>query len=377
MKFAVVGPTHPFRGGIAHHTTLLVKHLSERHDVLFLSFLRQYPRWLFPGRSDRDPSREPLRVECTYSLDPLNPVTWRATAQRIARFAPDGVILPWWVPFWAPAWWVMSRMVRRQTRTRLVFLCHNVLPHETGFWHRRAAQMVLRAGDGFVVQSTGEAKRLRGLLPNGEEAIVRIIPHPSYAALAQGKPMTREEARATLDLPTDATVLLFFGLVRPYKGLDILVEALPEIRKQLDARLLAVGEWWMPKEPMLQRIAKLGFQDEVTIVDRYIPNEALSCYFRAADVAVFPYREATGSGAVQLALGFGLPVVASRVNGVTELMDETGHTTLVPPGNPTALAEGIRNALQSQTRSTAFPSPESAADSWRAMTDAIEELARS
>jgi len=132
----------------------------------------------------------------------------------------------------------------------------------------------------------------------------------------------------------------------------------------------------MPKEPVLQQIADLGLRDDVTVVDRYIPNEELSCYFRAADVAVFPYREATGSGAVQLALGFGLPVVASRVNGVTELLDEAYPTTLVPSGDPTALAEGIRNALRAQPPSKAFPSPESAADSWRAMTTALEELVR-
>jgi len=373
----VVGPTYPFRGGIAHHTTLLVKHLSARHDVLFVSFRRQYPRWLFPGRSDRDPSQQPMRTDCVYLLDPLNPLTWYATAQRILAFAPDGVIIPWWVPFWSPAWWTLGKAIRRRGESRLLFLCHNVLPHEPAFWNRWVTRRVLQAGDGFVVQSEREAARLRDLLPRRKYAAIRVVPHPSYRALARGNTIGREEARLLLELPEETKAILFFGLVRPYKGVDLLVEALPALRERAPVHLFIVGEWWMPKEPLVARIAALGLEDAVTIIDRYIPNEALAPYFRAADVAVFPYRHATGSGAVQLALGFGLPIVASDVGGVRELADESKGHILVPPEDAEALVQGLQRALRGEALREdqgAVPEEEATA-SWRAMVAAFEDMA--
>ncbi len=377
MRFAVVGPTYPFRGGIAHHTTLLVQHLSARHDVLFVSFRRQYPRWLFPGRSDRDPSQQPMRTDCAYLLDPLNPLTWYATARRILAFAPDAVIIPWWVPFWAPAWWTLGKAIRRRGESRLLFLCHNVLPHEPAFWNRWVARRVLQAGDGFVVQSEREAARLRDLLPRGEAATIRVVPHPSYRALARGSTMEREEARSLLNLREETKAILFFGLVRPYKGVDLLIEALPALRERAPAHLFIVGEWWMPVEPLVARIAALGLEDVVTIVDRYIPNEALAPYFRAADVAVFPYRHATGSGAVQLALGFGLPIVASDVGGVRELVDESKGHILVTPEDADALVQGLQRILRGEAsrEDQGAMLEEEAIASWRAMVAAFEDMA--
>ncbi len=376
MRFAVVGPTYPFRGGIAHHTTLLVQHLSARHDVLFISFRRQYPRWLFPGRSDRDPSQQPVRADCVYLLDPLNPLTWYATARTILAFAPDGVIVPWWVPFWAPAWWTLGRMIRRRRKSRLLFLCHNVLPHESAFWNRWVARRVLQAGDGFVVQSEREAARLRDILPRGESAAIHVVLHPSYRALARESTMGREEARSLLKLPEETKAILFFGLVRPHKGVDLLIEALPALRERLPVHLFIVGEWWIPKEPLLARIAALGLDDTVTLVDRYVPNEALAQYFRAADVAVFPYRHATGSGAVQLALGFGLPIVAGDVDGVRELVDEAKGHVLVPPEDTDALAHALQRVLESAPEGSNREEgiEEETRDSWQAMVTAFEKM---
>jgi len=376
MRFAVVGPTYPFRGGIAHHTTLLVQHLSARHDVLFISFRRQYPRWLFPGRSDQDPSQQPVRADCAYLLDPLNPLTWYATARQILAFAPDAVILPWWVPFWAPAWWTLGKIIRRRGESRLLFLCHNVLPHEPAFWNWWVARRVLQAGDGFVVQSEREAARLRDLLPHGESAAIQVVPHPSYRALARGSTIGREEARSLLKLPEETKTILFFGLVRPYKGLDLLIEALPALRERSPLHLFVVGEWWMPKESLQARIAALGLEDAVTLIDRYVPNEALAQYFRAADVAAFPYRHATGSGAVQLALGFGLPVVAGDVGGVRELVDESQGHVLVPPEDAGALVRGLQRVLEDNSgrRDREERIEEEARDSWQAMVAAFETM---
>ncbi|MCI0726025.1 MAG: glycosyltransferase, partial [Chloroflexi bacterium] len=165
-RFGLIGPTYPFRGGIAHYTTLLARSLREQHETLFISFTRQYPGWLFPGRSDRDPSQQPLQTEVERLLDPLNPLSWRRTLGRLRVWRPEVVVLPWWVPFWAPAWAVLGRGVKRLPgRPKLLFICHNVLPHERGLPDRLALRLALAPGDGYVVHAQADAERLRRQFP--------------------------------------------------------------------------------------------------------------------------------------------------------------------------------------------------------------------
>ena len=219
-RFALLGPTYPFRGGIAHYTTMLARALAKEHDVMFISFKRQYPGWLFPGRSDRDPSPEPLRVDAEPLLEPLNPLSWWRTIRRLHTWQPDVVIIPWWVPFWAPAWAVIGRGIKRFARPpRLLFICHNVMPHERGWLDRVAIRVALAPGDGFITHSQADASLLRALR---SDAPVRVTKIPSYASVTE-----LDSQPLAVPLPTDSPVLLFCGFVRPYKGLDILLRALP------------------------------------------------------------------------------------------------------------------------------------------------------
>lgn len=346
MKVALVGPTWPFRGGIAHYTTMLYRALRDhRHQVLLVSFKRQYPKWLFPGASDRDPSQKPLRVEDTqYWIDSLNPITWLAAFWRIAKYRPDVIVLQWWTTFWAPVWLVLGGLNRNFLRRPLVMICHNVLPHEARWWDSLLARGVFQCGTRFIVQSAEEERRLLSLRPG---ARVVIAPHPVYSMFADDK-VSKEQARRQLQLPPDAPVLLFFGIVREYKGLQDVLAALPEIRAQLGRVILLIaGEFWEDKRPYLELIEQLRIGDSVIIEDKYIPNEDVATYFSAADVLVAPYRRATGSGVIQMARGFGIPVITTNVSGGVTKGETDGRTHLaVPPMDSRSLANAILCFLQ-------------------------------
>lgn len=337
MKCALIGPTYPFRGGIAHYTTLLCHHLRKRHEVTFISFRRQYPAWLFPGRTDRDPSQQPLEVECQRLIDPFKPWTWVQAARRIREMAPELLLLQWWVPFWAPVWSSIIWLVRRQVNPRIVFVCHNVIPHEARRVDQLLVRWVLEKGDGIIVHSQRDRRDLIQLVPEGN---VRVTALPTFEFFAQETPLAGE-ARFKLGLDVDIPIILFFGFVRPYKGLQHLIDALPLVLAQVDAHLLIVGEFWDSASPYREQIRSLGLEDQCTITDRYIPNEEVGNYFSAADLVVLPYLDATQSGIVQMAFGFGVPVVTTTVGGLSEAVQDGVTGMLVPPADGQALAAAV------------------------------------
>ncbi len=345
MKYVLIGPTYPYRGGISHYTTLLYQHLSAAHEVKLYSFKRQYPAFLFPGRTDQDPSRSPLRADCEYLLDPSNPLTWLVTFRRIREDRPDAVILQWWVPYWAPAFASLAYLVRRFSSPsklggteggRVMFLCHNVFPHERSVVDRALVRLALSQGEFFIVQSEKDLRDLKRLLP---QAPVRRTAHPIYEALALSGATAAEEAKGRLKV--EGHVLLFFGFVREYKGLKYLLKAMPQVLRRIDAHLLVVGEFWDDKSAYLDLIGELGIGQAVTIVDRYVPNEELGLYFSAADVVVLPYVDATQSGVAQLAYGFEKPVITTSVGGIPEVVEDGVTGLIIPPQDSDALAEAI------------------------------------
>ena len=336
-RFCLIGPTYPYRGGIAHYTTLLAQHLREQHEVLLLSFSRQYPAWLFPGKSDKDPSERPLQTEARYELDPLNPLTWRRTLRQIREWQPDMVVIPWWHPYFAPVWAVLGRGIRRlKPRPKLIFICHNVRPHEQGRLSKlllpHVLKTVLGQGDGYIVHSQADRGILQGYLPGAK---ISVSPHPTYAALGE-----QNQAKLPIALPSDRPLLLFCGLVRPYKGLDILLEAVALLKRPF--HLLVAGEFWQGGLAEYQKqITRLELAKNVTVVDEYLPNELLAAYIKRANVVVLPYRSATQSGIIQIAFGLNTPVITTNVGGLAEAVEDGRTGLVVSPENPLALAEAI------------------------------------
>ncbi len=374
MKVALVGPTYPFRGGIAHYTTMLYHELAVRgHQVTLYSFKRQYPRWLFPGQTDRDPSVSKFDAPCEYTLDALNPFTWWATAHAIRTLRPAVLILQWWVSFFAPIWNLLAWLARR-AEIKVVFICHNVLPHEQQPWDAWLARWALRQANGFIVQSQEEKARLLALLP---ERPVKIVSHPIYDMFAE-QVIPQDMARQRLGLPQHAAVLLFFGFVREYKGLRYLLDAMPAIRSELpNVRLLVVGEFWRDKQSYLDQIVRLGVEQSVVVADRYVPNEQVPLYFSAADVVVLPYTNVTQSGVVQLAFGSGVPVITTRIGGLPEAVKDGKTGLLVEPANSQVLAQAIVRCFQTpellnQLRDNVHA--QANGEGWQRLSETIEQF---
>ncbi len=342
MKFALIGPTYPFRGGIAHYTTLLCRALRTQHDVLFISFRRQYPRWLFPGRNDRDLSQLPVRVEdVEYLLDSLNPFTWEAAYQKIAEFRPDIMVFPWWTAFWTLHFWYLARRIKQRCDAEIVAICHNVSDHESSWMKTLASKIVLTQADRFITHSHDVTAQLHGLLGNGISVITAF--HPTYKDLSHQQ-YTKSQAKQRLGL--SGHVLLFFGFVRAYKGLDILLEAMPSILNKKNVHLLIVGEFWRDKTKYLDQISRHKLKSSITIIDTYIPNEELGLYFEAADLVVQPYLRASGSGVCQLAFGFDRPVIATDVGSLPEVIQDGVNGRIVAPGDVAGLAKAILESLE-------------------------------
>lgn len=307
-------------------------------------------------------------------LDSLNPLTWVRASNRLVRHKPDLVILPWWVSYYAPLYLAIIVLVRCRLRTRVLFLCHNVVEHDTGLLKRAVSRAVLSRGNCFIVHSSTEKERLIHL--TGNTAVVQT-PHPTYGAFNTGR-MSKSAARKKLSL-RDRRVLLFFGFVRPYKGLDYLLQAMPIILRRLPARLLIVGEFWEDAERYRRRIRDLDLEDAVTVVDRYIRNEEIPLYFHAADLVILPYVSVTGSGLLQLAFGFETPVVASRLGALAEAVRHGKTGILVKPRDPQAIARAVVDFYRgNRAREMAAQiRKEAGRFSWGRLVEAIEKLAGS
>jgi glycosyltransferase involved in cell wall biosynthesis len=366
MLLALLGPTYPYRGGISHYTTLLYRHLAQRHTVTFFSFSRQYPTLLFPGKSDRDPSQAVLGAPAHYTLDSLNPITWFGTARRIAQTGASWLIIPWWVPFWAVPFFTIARTVRR-AGMRVLFWCHNVAPHEAGLADRVLTRLVLSQGQVFVALSPRDETLLHQLFP--QRAIYRTtLPMlNAFAAQTVGK----ETACHQLGLDSRKPIALFFGFVRPYKGLHYLLEALAQVRGTMDVHLLVVGEFWQDKKSYLGQIQRLRLDRAVTVVDRYVANEEVPRYFSAADVVVLPYMETSQSAVMQLAYGFGKPVITTRVAGMASAALGADERLLVPPRDSAALAETMR-AFFASPSSFELSRSDASESSWAALIETLE-----
>jgi glycosyltransferase involved in cell wall biosynthesis len=356
------------RGGIAQYTDRLYLQLREKYPVEVFTFSRLFPKLFFPGRTQLDTSQSAIKVPSRLTLDSLRPWSWWWTAAAIAQYQPRGVVVMHQMPFFAPCTGTLLRLLRRQVTARQILLCHNLIPHEPHWFDAPLTRFLLSVPDAFLVLSEAVERDLLRFRPDAK--FIRV-PMPIYEHFPAPPP--RQAARQQLGLDSEQSVVLFFGLVRPYKGLGVLLQAMAHVPC---ARLLIAGEFYQPRLEYERRIAELGLASRVRIEDRYIPNEEVPLYFSAADVVVLPYLSATQSGVAKLAYHFERPVIVTNVGGLAEEVDEgkTGH--VVPPNDPAALAKAIERILQEKNHVafSAHVREFKKRFSWERVVEAMEEL---
>ena len=368
LRVAVVAPLWPLRGGIAHFAGAMARDLAGRsHDVRTVTFSRQYPERLFPGKTQLDAGPAPRGVPRAEALlDTLDPRTWTRTAQRLAGV--DVAVLHYWMPFVAPALGGLARALRRRG-VIVVTVVHNALPHEPGPLDAPLARFALSAADRLIVLSESVKADVERL---GVHVPVTLAAHPAYDVF--GAPVPRAEARARLGLPVEAPVLLFFGFVRRYKGIGVLLEAMPEVARRVpNVRLVVAGEFYGDEAALRAQAAPLG--EAVRFDADYIPDARVADYFGAATAVVQPYLSATQSGVAGIALHFGRAVVTTDVGGLAADVGDAG--LVVPPGDAAALAESLVDILTGDTagRLEARAALRGRA-SWADLSAAVETSAR-
>lgn len=335
MKIILVGLTHPFRGGISHFTTSLYHALSDAHDVKLISFSKLYPRILFPGKSQLDSTQSSFKTPNHLKINSLNPLTWIKTLPLIKRERPDLILFMWWNPILTFAYVSIAYFFRLLAGSRIVYYCHNIFPHEESLAGRLLTRFALRAADIFLCQSTQDARLVQNLFPD-KHAIK--VSHPTYDIFPK-KNISKSEAQKRLGI--SSPTLLFFGHVRKYKGLEILLHSLPEVLKEIDCTLVIAGEFYEPRQKFMKIISDHDLRDKVMITDCYIENDRVEIYFSAADAVVLPYVSAANSGVIPLAFHFNAPVIAAETGGLQDMVEHRKTGFLAPPNDSGKLASAI------------------------------------
>jgi len=333
MRLTVFGSGHPYRGGIARTTTDLVVALEARgHDVLFLTPRRQYPTWLFPGASDRDPDAC-RRLDCAeVVLDPLQPLSWPGSKRRALDHEAEAWILPYWTWAWSGLW----RWLLRGRRPPVVAIAHNPADHGAGVLQRSAARSVLRRCDAVFTHARILEEQLAAAYP-GLPTASHPLPPPELGELPP-----REEAREQLEIQADRKVALFLGLIRSYKGVDLLLEAISRQSGDSNWSLVVAGEPWEDLGPALEQQARaLGIEDRLQLRLGWVPEAEVPLLLAAADLVVLPYRSGSQSAVAPLALAAGLPVLSTKVGGLPEVVRDGINGVLVEPGSVGELAGAL------------------------------------
>jgi glycosyltransferase involved in cell wall biosynthesis len=333
-RIALVGPVLPFRGGISQYTTQLHRALASKCALRTISYHRQYPARLYPGKSDREPNQAAYREPSVdYLLDWRNPLSWSRATHSIEASGCSLALFDWWTLFWAPATALMARQLRRRG-IRVAFLCHNLFDHDAGTFKRKLAGALLAQADAYLVHSTEQAVVLRSKFPDKP-----VLAHPIPLYDQFPPPSIRLPKRGRLEL-------LFFGFIRPYKGLDLLVDALARLN-DAQVYLTVVGEPWCPPEELRKRIEAARAPNIELHLD-YVDDQAAANFFGRADLVVLPYLSASGSAVAAMALHYERPILATRTGAFPDVIDEGKTGFLVAPGSVEALVGAIRSLTREQ-----------------------------
>ncbi|MDO7853717.1 glycosyltransferase [Hymenobacter convexus] len=374
MKVVIIGPAYPLRGGLATYNERLARAFKEAGDtVRIVTFSLQYPDFLFPGQTQFSTEAEPADLDIEVSLNSVNPLSWWRVGRKLRAERPDLVVFRFWLPFMGPALGTVARLVRGNGHTRVVAITDNVIPHEKRPGDGPLARYFLSACDGFVTMSRSVLNDLKGMGFGSKPALYR--PHPLYDNFGPVKP--KSEALAALKLGHESGYLLFFGFIRAYKGLDVLLEAFADTRlAALPIKLIIAGEFYEDAAPYEELIRRHQLENRIVRATDFIPNEKVVDYFCAADLIMQPYKDATQSGVSQIAYHFERPMLVTDVGGLAELIPNGVVGYVVPP-TPAAIADAVVDfyANQREAGFSAHVREEKKRFSWPLMVAALKEVA--
>ena len=379
MKVIILGTAWQYRGGLATFNERLARQfVSEGHEVELYTFTLQYPSFLFPGKTQYTNEPAPADLTIRRVLNSCNPINWLRVGHAIRKAAPDMLICCYWMSFFAPAFGLVSRIARRNERTRCIALVHNMIPHEPNILDKLFAPYFVASQDGFVALS----ESVVGDIEKVESQTSRVkrpktfSPHPIYDHY--GERMSKNEACKALNLPADKNYMLFFGLVRAYKGLDLLLGAFGCVKDQLpNLQLIIAGEFYEDEDKYRAQIAQLGLADRVIIRNEFIPDGDLRKYFGAADLIVQPYKTATQSGVTQVAFHFEKPMLVTNVGGLGEIVHDHQMGYACEP-TAESIAADVLDYYQNdrQQAFTAYLQKEKTKYAWSSMTRAYTNILR-
>ena len=339
-KIIIIGPAYPLRGGLATFNERLAKaFIDQGHDVTIYTFSLQYPAILFPGTKQESDEPAPEGLKIKVAINSVNPLNWILVGNRIRKEQPDIIVVRYWLPFMGPCLGTILRRVKQNSKIKVTCIADNIIPHEKRIGDTAFTRYFVKPVDAFITMSEKVLEDLRKF-SSGKSA--KYIPHPLYDNF--GEKISREEARKKLQIGSDAGIILFFGFIRKYKGLDILLDAMKIIKDRAEGKptpkLLIAGEFYEDRKAYDEQIDKLGIRDELIIRTEFIPNSEVKYYLCAADLLVQPYRNATQSGVTPLAYHFELPMVVTNVGGLPALVPD-GKAGLVAEPDASSLADKI------------------------------------
>ncbi|MCF7792664.1 MAG: glycosyltransferase family 4 protein [Candidatus Cloacimonetes bacterium] len=363
MKIAIVGPIYPFRGGIAQFAAQLAEEISQHHEVFCLNFKKQYPNLIFPGKTQFDKSRDYIDIKSKRLLTPYNPFTFSISTSALIEFKPDLVIFNYWVPITSLAYNYISKQLKKKMNTKIITICHNLQSHEKWFFATKLQKTALNFSDEIVTLSSSVAQEAKKKFP-GKKVLFGF--HPAYSFYSKGK-YTRREARKELGFRNNEKIILFFGYVKPYKGLDLLLKAFKFLHdKQQSVHLLIVGEVYGDAKQYEKIIQDEKIEDKVTFLQKFVTNENVEKYFKAADVLALPYLSATQSGVAQIAFTMGLGVVVTPVGGLPEIVKNDKIGRVSKSMKPQDFAEALYTFLQTDREEiTKYTLVESSKYTWK------------
>lgn len=372
MKIVILGTAYPYRGGLsAFNERLATEYLQAGHEVEIYTFTLQYPSFLFPGKTQYSTEPAPKHLKIYRKVNSCNPFNWIKVGREIARKKPDLMITKFWLPFMAPCFGNIARIVRKNKHTRIISILDNVIPHEHRIGDKMFVRYFVNSTQGFVAMSKSVLQDLR-LFSKDKPAV--FCPHPLYDHY--GQRLEREEALQLLKLPTQNRYALFFGFIRAYKGLDLLLQAFADKRlKNSDVKLIVAGEFYGDSTPYMELIKKLKLEDQVILRTDFIPDSDVNQYFSAADIITQPYKTATQSGVTQIAFHFEKSMLVTNVGGLAEIVPDGKIGYVVEPDSQ-QIADALVNYFE-QNKQAEFERniiEEKKKYTWNHITEAIQQL---